>query len=246
MSKINYTDKVALYENSNIPAANKVQAADMNEIKNVVNTNYDLFSATVLAYNDTSGSSWKEMMKNKLDYCINNIDLPATGETFINGGWSGQEYGTGLYSKLSGAYILVWFSMKGNYLVRKFNNNYTYKILEGNTYSTSEQVIGTWTDGKTIYRKTYFGNMPNTESNWVDLEKVNSNVETVTNFYGTIQNTSSDKRLLNMNTYETANFYSAFSYLQSTDYIQVKLKGWTYAAFGFVFRVTLEYTKTTD
>lgn len=39
MSKITYLDKVALNENTDIPDNNKVKADDMNEIKNVVNTN---------------------------------------------------------------------------------------------------------------------------------------------------------------------------------------------------------------
>ena len=34
---ISYDDKVNLYSNSNIPAENKVQDTDMNNIKNVVN-----------------------------------------------------------------------------------------------------------------------------------------------------------------------------------------------------------------
>ena len=39
MAKITYTDKEALNEIPSIPAKNKVQAGDMNEIKNVVNQN---------------------------------------------------------------------------------------------------------------------------------------------------------------------------------------------------------------
>ena len=38
MALITYTDKVTLNENSGIPAINKVQASDMNEIKSVVNS----------------------------------------------------------------------------------------------------------------------------------------------------------------------------------------------------------------
>lgn len=39
MSKITYTDKVALNENPNVADINKVKADDLNEIKNVVNAN---------------------------------------------------------------------------------------------------------------------------------------------------------------------------------------------------------------
>ena len=41
MSKITYTDKVALNVNSDIADINKVNASDLNEIKNVVNENDD-------------------------------------------------------------------------------------------------------------------------------------------------------------------------------------------------------------
>ena len=41
MAKITYTDKVALNVNSDIADINKVNASDLNEIKNVVNTNDD-------------------------------------------------------------------------------------------------------------------------------------------------------------------------------------------------------------
>ena len=37
MARITYTDKVALYENTEIADINKVKADDMNEIKNVIN-----------------------------------------------------------------------------------------------------------------------------------------------------------------------------------------------------------------
>ena len=44
MSKITYTDKVALNENPSVADVNKVKASDLNEIKNVVNANDDKFN----------------------------------------------------------------------------------------------------------------------------------------------------------------------------------------------------------
>ena len=41
MSKINYNDKQFLYQNADVPAENKVNDVDMNEIKQVVNENDD-------------------------------------------------------------------------------------------------------------------------------------------------------------------------------------------------------------
>lgn len=75
MSKITYTNKVALNENADIPNVNKVTDDDMNEIKTVVNNNDDELIA--------------------------------------------------------------------------INTKLTNLI----TYSTTETVVGTWTDGKPIYRK---------------------------------------------------------------------------------------------
>ena len=39
MSKITYADKEILYINADVPAINKCQTSDMNEIKQVVNEN---------------------------------------------------------------------------------------------------------------------------------------------------------------------------------------------------------------
>lgn len=44
MSKITYTDKVAINVDSTIPDINKCKADDLNEIKNVVNNNVDEMS----------------------------------------------------------------------------------------------------------------------------------------------------------------------------------------------------------
>lgn len=41
MAQITYADKSTMNENSSIPAINKCQASDMNEIKSVVNNNYN-------------------------------------------------------------------------------------------------------------------------------------------------------------------------------------------------------------
>ena len=41
MGKITYQNKVTLNENPNVADVNKVKADDLNEIKNVVNANYD-------------------------------------------------------------------------------------------------------------------------------------------------------------------------------------------------------------
>ena len=96
MSKITYTDKVALNVNSDIADINKCNASDLNEIKEVVNTNDDNIGE-LSNLNTTNKSSMVD--------AINEVN-------------------------------------------NKFN------------YSTEEQVIGKWIDGKPLYRKIVSGNVP--------------------------------------------------------------------------------------
>lgn len=66
MSKITYTNKVALNENADIPNVNKVTDDDMNEIKAVVNNNDDIVTnATTYSTTETVVGTW---MNNKPIY----------------------------------------------------------------------------------------------------------------------------------------------------------------------------------
>ena len=80
---------------------------------------------------DTSGANWQDMMKNKIDYCINNINTTKTNvETFINGGWSGVNYGFGIFSKIGNLYQLIWISINDIYYCRKSGDgNYDYRNI---------------------------------------------------------------------------------------------------------------------
>ena len=99
MAKITYENKVALNVNSDIADINKVNASDLNEIKNAVNTNDD--NAGLLSNLNTTN-------KSNLVGAINEVN-------------------------------------------NKFN------------YSTEEQVIGTWTNGKPLYRKIVYGAVPQSD-----------------------------------------------------------------------------------
>lgn len=77
MGKINYNDKQFLYQNADIPAENKVNDVDMNEIKDVVNENDDLVgdlsnldttnkSSIVEAINELAyDSGWQDAILNR-------------------------------------------------------------------------------------------------------------------------------------------------------------------------------------
>lgn len=99
MSKITYENKVALNVNSDIADVNKVNASDLNEIKEVVNTNDDNMGL------------------------LSNLTTPSK-------------------DNLVGA-------------INEVNNKFDY--------STEEQVIGKWTNGKPLYRKIVSGNVPQSD-----------------------------------------------------------------------------------
>ena len=148
----------------------------------------DITNHVLDLFNDTSGSNWQDMMKNKLDYCINNINTTkVNAETFINGGWNGVNYGFGIFSKTGDTYQLVWFSSNATYYCRKIGNNYDYtNITRQEIYSTTETIIGTWIDGKTLYRKVVSDTVSTTNGAWKEFNPFSSNeIDTVVSLVGT-------------------------------------------------------------
>ena len=116
-------------------------------------------------------------------------------------------------------------------------------------YSTTEQVIGTWINDKPIYRRVFTGSLTLIGNTWSNVAKV-ENVDEVINLGGTISNTLTDGRSMNINTWESESYNCTFCYVKETNgannMIQAKVAGWNNAAWGFVFRLCLEYTKQTD
>lgn len=78
MAKITYTNKVTMNENADISAVNKIRAADMNEIKNVVNGNDDLVGD--LSNLDTTNKSSIVEAINELAYDSGWIDVTDFGK----------------------------------------------------------------------------------------------------------------------------------------------------------------------
>ena len=102
------------------------------------------------SFNDTSGSDWKVMLKNKIDWCISNITTTKSYlQTFINGGWQGQMFGLGMFSKINSTYQLIWFSGTGTHYVLKYGTTYTYyrslfSSVEDSGWVNCTTSQGTW------------------------------------------------------------------------------------------------------
>ena len=141
--------------------------------------NGELKEPNLDAFNDTSGTDWIDMMKNKINWCISNI-TSSTGykETFINGGWSGVEYGFGLFSKINNlCYQLVWFSTRGIFYMRKIGTEYNYGrsdlTLSDVVYDTGSY-NGNLNDLKTtrfVYANSSASNKPVSTNGYVESQR---------------------------------------------------------------------------
>lgn len=81
-------------------------------------------------------------------------------------------------------------------------------------YSEEEQVIGTWIDGKPIYRKVSNIQIPTSNSFYIDLSSYFPNVETLVNATPIIDFTDFDGRKMFGNTLET--YCISFSFNDNT------------------------------
>lgn len=90
MAQITYANKVALNENPEIAAVNKVRDVDLNEIKQVVNDNYNnTVQITTTEPTDDDGKLWI----NPNDVVIRQDNVIESGSN-ANGNWIKYEDGT--------------------------------------------------------------------------------------------------------------------------------------------------------
>lgn len=107
-----------------------------------------------------------------------------------------------------------------------------------NKYSTTEVRIGTWTNGKPLYRKVYsITNPSSSNTNYADLSSLN--IETTVHLYGYYKKTTGT---FGIPFYDSDSNYSVIFINDSN-----QLRG----RFGNVSEITdvkvvIEYTKTTD
>ena len=109
---------------------------------------------------------------------------------------------------------------------------------ENQIYSTTEQAIGTWIDGKPIYRKVVQGNITSKSQS---LFVVNANVETMISIDG--YDFSNGIYYFPFNYTQNGSTQKAIFYKKDTDTIEFRSNSYN---SGEVFVVILEYTKTTD
>lgn len=110
------------------------------------------------------------------------------------------------------------------------------------TYSTDEQVVGTWIDGKPIYEKTLnFGNLPNAGRKEVAYDI--SNVERFINIIGISDEGNTFKNVPLVYNDGIANYNAGLEVNKNTGKIIIATDQ---DRSAFSAYITLQYTKTTD
>lgn len=125
-----------------------------------------------------------------------------------------------------------------NKILPYMGGNYVFNTLgTKDYYSEDEKVIGVWTDGKPLYRKTVTGNI--TAKNQ-SLFTVNENVDVMVSLRGY---TNTGVYYFPFNFTQSGSTQRCVFYKKDTDSIELRSNEFI---SGETFTVILEYTKTTD
>ena len=122
-------------------------------------------------------------------------------------------------------------------------NNITEKIDKESTYSTTETAIGTWIDGKTIYRKVVDLGEIGSTSNPV-TKSVSGSYDTIINFGGYLYNPSTGRKLgINYRITSGGNWidisYEIISNVLTVEILRDSVDSWN----NYYVKVVIEYTK---
>ena len=114
-----------------------------------------------------------------------------------------------------------------------FERFYSESEMNKQNYSQTEQKIGTWIDGKPIYRKVFVGTS-NTQTN-VTIQNHAENIDTIVHAYGQLENSTGMKLTVlsdNQSNVWANNTFTIYINNASID--------------TYKYKLIYEYTKTTD
>lgn len=130
------------------------------------------------------------------------------------------------------------------------------EVTDPNTYSTDEVRIGTWIDGKPLYRITITGTLNTTNGAWKDFPLFTANyIDNVVSMIGMIKIGSSNNAFWSIpfTRVTDSSFsnreYAYMNYNKSTANFSIVAyhpNGYANVYSGKTFFATIEYTKTTD
>ena len=111
-----------------------------------------------------------------------------------------------------------------------------------NTYSTTEQEVGTWIDNKPIYRKVI--SFTSTTSPYRYTHNI-SNIDKIVNFYGYNNRASDPATSRPLQAYNTA-YPSYYASVDSISRTTVEVFAGDSIKASITWYIVIEYTKTTD
>lgn len=166
-------------------------------------------------------------------YCIKAVETSQTAPPALLNGVSQEQLNEALATKQD-----TLTGTKGQ--IVGFNANGQAEAQNSlEVYSTEETRIGTWIDGKPLYRRTYKTTTPQTTGTALNIMPVPSWIDALTNIYGVFY---VPEQCLSINCFADASHYVA-TYIYRKNVVQ-NISNALYC--GCPMAVTLEYTKTTD
>lgn len=126
--------------------------------------------------------------------------------------------------------------------------NVSNNIKNSQVYSTTETKVGTWIDGKPLYRKVVIIDSINSSTNGIDISAQTSNLKEFVNITGMVANKSGGYKPTNSIYVSSSGIDAQYTfqvYAVNNSVISVVYGNWWKTNFKKAY-VILEYTKTTD
>lgn len=133
-------------------------------------------------------------------------------------------------------------SLTNNKAISEVNediDNMERRLRDITTYSTKEQKIGKWIDGRPIYRKVISGNMPVPDVNGGTWYNIANNVHNLVNVYGNILQRPYNYILIS----RSGSYCPAFDVVVDSNILKYRNLG---VPADYSYKITLEYTKIED
>lgn len=178
----------------------------------------------------------REITKESIETLLSKISTADTKDYFIATAWgySSENNYFDIRSVTNGT--LVTINCLGTVLTKVVG----IKYINENQYSTEEQLVGTWIDGKPLYQKTYSFNAT-IDGNEHSTIQLPSGYDKIIEITGTVYYAPSATGYIPVN----AQYNSVYTMFVDawSGYLRYKGNGWTGT---WPMYVTIKYTKTTD
>ena len=221
----------------------------LNGRQEMVNTSIVLYQSAL-----SSDVVATQVQRLTLTEDVQKIEMPTAAATFVNKvyqyiGTTDANYTHGLFYTCvndSGTYKWVQLDVQ-TYPEVNLNNVFAGGMPSANMtgqqihYSTNEQVVGTWIDGKPIYQKTINFTTPSTSGTFFTIPEI-VDISKLVNIDGYMLPSNGWRGRIN--TYQSPTSFTFWNFNEDTKQFYFSTPSSEYLSCDAC--VTLQYTKTTD